>query len=332
MGIMPLPPRRAVFLPGARGTAPPCRFVRRERRRPGGGGRTTVLFALVVGAYAAVFVAVLTRSPLLEFDWRVALWRPYRQWPQPAGFLDVLVVAGQRGPTATVAVAWLVWRFRQSRDPRPLLVFLTALALLNVSVGAVKLGTGRLGPDYAHAVGSGEFFRGGDMFPSGHTANSVVVWGTLAYLAPRRRGAAGSLAALAALVVGLTTVYQGYHWFSDALGGWAAGALVLLALPRCERFAERLTVWGGELRERPRADPVPWPAPAVAAAGGAPRARGRGGRRRAAPGSAGVAAWGPSARAPVSPVSRQASPAAATAASHPRVWNERGPPRVPGMS
>ncbi|MER6632617.1 phosphatase PAP2 family protein [Streptomyces sp. NPDC000987] len=252
---------------------------------------------------------MLTRSPLLEFDWRMAMWRPYRQWPRPAGLLGVLVVAGQRGPTATVAAAWLGWRFRRSRDPRPLLVLLAALVLLNVSVGAVKLGTGRVGPDYAHAFGSPEFFRGGDMFPSGHTANSVVVWGTLAYLAPRRRGAAGVLAALAALVVGLTTVYQGYHWFSDALGGWIAGALVLLALPRCERFAERLTVWAGGLREWPRTAPVPWPAPVVTVTGGAPRPCVRGARCRAAP-----------------------SPAGAALASHPRVWNERGPPRVPGMS
>ncbi len=61
------------------------------------------------------------------------------------------------------------------------------MVLLNVSVGLAKLGTGRLGPGDAHAIGVTELFRGGDIFPSGHAANSVVIWGTLAYLAPRHR-------------------------------------------------------------------------------------------------------------------------------------------------
>jgi membrane-associated phospholipid phosphatase len=303
MGIMALPLRRARFFPGARGR------------------RMATLFALVAGVYVAVFLAMLTRSPLLEFDWRVAMWKPYKQWPQSAGLLDVLVVAGQRGPAATVALAWLGWRFWRSRNPRPLLIFLMALLLLNLSVGAVKLGTGRLGPGYAHAIGSDELFRGGDMFPSGHTANSVVVWGALAYLATRHRTALGVLAALVALVVGLTTVYQGYHWFSDALGGWAAGSLVLLALPRCEPFVERVTVWGRGLRERLRTDPVPWPVPAVVMAGEAPRPRGRGGRHgsMAMLCPAGAAARSPSSRVPVR--GRRAS-----------LWRQSPPSHWYGMS
>ncbi|MFI5679793.1 phosphatase PAP2 family protein [Streptomyces cellulosae] len=305
----------------------------------------------MAGVYVAVFVAVLTRSPLVEFDWRVALWRPYTQWPRMTGLLDVLVVAGQRGPTATAALAWLGWRSWRSRNPRPLLVFLTAMVLLNVSVGLAKLGTGRLGPGDAHAIGATELFRGGDIFPSGHTANSVVIWGTLAHLAPRHRRTAGVLAALAALVVGLTSVYLGFHWFSDALGGWAAGALVLLALPCCEPFVERVAVWITGLRSRPGADPAPRPVPAAAFAG-MPAARERGGPEGASgptavPSRPGAAALGPPPR---TTASRWVSSAVRTAAFrpavaflaraavrprlafHPRIWNERGPPRVPGMT
>jgi PAP2 superfamily len=62
------------------------------------------------------------------------------------------------------------------------------------------------------------------IFPSGHTANAVAVWGTLAYLATRHRRAAGAAAGVMALAIGLATVYLGTHWVSDVLGGWAAGA------------------------------------------------------------------------------------------------------------
>jgi undecaprenyl-diphosphatase len=267
----------------------------------------------------------------LEFDWRLALWRPYKQWPQMWGLLDVLVVAGQRGPTATVAVAWLGWRTWRSRNARPLLVFLTAMVLLNVSVGVVKLGTGRLGPSYAHAIGSTEFFRGGDIFPSGHTANSVVIWGTLAYLASHHRRTAAVAAALAAVVVGLATVYLGTHWFSDVLGGWAAGALVLLALPHCEPFVERIRVYIRALWARLGAGP----GPGVVADAGVSADWGRRGRdgpggSMATPSPAGAAEPGTSSCASAS---RQVSPAAAAAAValHPRAWNERGPPRVYDM-
>lgn len=237
--------------------------------RPTMGRGHAVLFAAVAALYVGVVVAVLTGSALVHLDWRLALWKPYERWPEVHGFLDSFVVAGQRAPSALAALLWLGGRaLRYGGGLRPLLLFLIALGLLNVTVGAVKLGTGRLGPRYTDAVGSAEVFSGGDIFPSGHTANAVVTWGALAYLAtPRYRRAGAVAAGMVALAVGLTTVYLGTHWFSDALGGWAAGALVLLALPLFEPFVAN-TEWrlahrgpgrheqGVRARRRPYALPV----------------------------------------------------------------------------
>lgn len=198
-------------------------------------GRThKILFLVTVTFYTAVVASVLTTSHLVQFDWDVVMLKPYEQWPHAHGPLDVFVIAGQRGPATLAALAWLGWRAWRSRSRRPLLVLLVAVALLNVSVGAVKLGTGRLGPHYADTAGSAELFQGGLIFPSGHTANGVVTWGTVAYLATRHRRAAAVVAGIAAFTIGLTTIYLGTHWVSDVLGGWAAGALVLLALPLFE--------------------------------------------------------------------------------------------------
>lgn len=187
----------------------------------------TTLFYLVTVA------AVLTTSWLVRLDWQVMLFRPYKQWPELHAFLDYFVVLGQRGPTAVLIAAWLGWRSWRQRTLRPLLVMAGALLLLNVTVGAAKLGMGREGPHYANIVGSNEMFLTGDIFPSGHTANAVVTWGILAYLAttPQARRILSVIAAFCALGVGATTVYIGTHWVSDVLLGWAAGLLVLLALP-----------------------------------------------------------------------------------------------------
>ncbi|MDT0310397.1 phosphatase PAP2 family protein [Streptomyces sp. DSM 44917] len=231
--------------------------------------RLALLWA-TLGFYAATVAAVLSTSWLVRLDWQVMLFRPYKQWPGMHAFLDYFVVLGQRGPTAVLIAAWLGWRCWRQRTLRPLLVMAGALLLLNVTVGAAKLGMGREGPHYANVIGSNEMFLTGDIFPSGHTANAVVTWGILAYLAttPRARRTLSVIAAVFALGVGATTVYLGTHWVSDVLLGWAAGLLVLLALPWCEpliaRLERRLLLLRDRLRDAllaagPRTAPAPAP-------------------------------------------------------------------------
>ncbi|MFC8229499.1 phosphatase PAP2 family protein [Streptomyces sp. NPDC057287] len=213
------------------------------------------LFGGTLAFYLAIVVAVLVSSWLVALDWKVMLFRPYQQWPGLHAFLDYYVVLGQRGPTAVMVASWLGWRSWRQHTLRPLLTLGTSLLLLNVTVGAVKLGLGRLGPHYATEIGSAELFAGGDIFPSGHTANAVVTWGILAYLAttPRARRYLSAVSAFVSLGVGLTTVYIGTHWLSDVVLGWAAGLLILLALPWFEPLITRTEVWILSVREQWRA-------------------------------------------------------------------------------
>ncbi|MGW1895589.1 phosphatase PAP2 family protein [Streptomyces sp. NPDC002004] len=231
-----------------------------------------VLLTATLGFYLAIVWAVLTTSWLVRLDWQVMFFRPYQQWPQIHAFLDYYVVLGQRGPTAVMVAAWLGWRSWRQHTLRPLLTLGTSLLLLNATVGAAKLGMGRLGPHYATVIGSNEMWRGGDIFPSGHTANAVVTWGILAYLAstPRARRYLSAASAVVSLGVGLTTVYLGTHWLSDVLLGWAAGLLILLALPWFEPMITVIEAWILQQRDAWRARkaatapmPVPVGAPAL---------------------------------------------------------------------
>jgi membrane-associated phospholipid phosphatase len=206
----------------------------REHRWPPLSRAHKVLIASTTAFYLAVILAVLTTSRLVAVDWWVMMFKPYQHWPAIQQFMNVYVIAGQRGPSAIVVSAWLIWRCWRTRSWRPLLVLGVSLVLLNMSVGAVKIGMGRLGPHYAHVAGSSELFQGGGIFPSGHTANAVVTWGILAYLASRWRRLGAVVAGFMGITIGLTTLYLGTHWVSDVLAGWAAGALVLLALPLFE--------------------------------------------------------------------------------------------------
>ncbi|MGW3658853.1 phosphatase PAP2 family protein [Streptomyces sp. NPDC005151] len=229
------------------------------------------LFGGTLAFYLAIVVAVLIGSWLVTLDWKVMLFRPYQQWPGIHAFLDYYVVLGQRGPTAVMVACWLGWRSWRQHTLRPLLTLGASLLLLNLTVGAVKLGLGRLGPHYATQIGSAELFAGGDIFPSGHTANAVVTWGILAYLAttPRARRYLSAVSAVVSLGVGLTTVYLGTHWLSDVLLGWAAGLLILLGLPWVEPLITRTEDWIFAVREQLRARRRT--APPVPVAAGAPQ-------------------------------------------------------------
>lgn len=78
--------------------------------------------------------------------------------------------------------------------------------------------------------------------PSGHSQNSIAVYGFLAAQACRPR--AWALASLVVFSVGLSRIYLGVHFPSDVLGGWLVGILVLALYLRVEPEIEtRLRAW-----------------------------------------------------------------------------------------
>ncbi len=81
-------------------------------------------------------------------------------------------------------------------------------------------------------------------FPSGHAMAGIVLAGTLALMlvasrSPRWVRIAGSVAiVLAGMLVGLSRVYLGVHYFSDVLASWCLGA-TLVGL-----WAAAVLTWG----------------------------------------------------------------------------------------
>ena len=100
-------------------------------------------------------------------------------------------------------------------------------------------------------------------FPSGHAVHAVLFYGFLLYLAHRyvpRRPVVRAIAVAVAgyvLVSGPWLLYDGRHWLLDVLGGYAYGALYLLALLWAyERAMARLRASeGGRERANPSAHP-----------------------------------------------------------------------------
>jgi membrane-associated phospholipid phosphatase len=214
--------------------------------------------------YVVFIIAVVKRTPLVRVDKDVFRLDLRERFPGWYPWFHTFVMLGQRGPATLVALPWFVWMAWKFRTARPLIMLGTSLVVLNISVGIVKLATGRLGPlttHRAHAI-----FQGGNIFPSGHTSNTVVLYGVMAMLAVSHRKLVIFGAVVISLIVGMSTIYLDTHWFTDVVGGWMAGGLVLLILPTVMPFAERLYasaarriqphLWRPSRVARPTAEPT----------------------------------------------------------------------------
>ncbi len=236
------------------------------------------VFATLFVAYLLLTLGVIFRSPVLTLDQTILnLHLPRQIGPDGRDRVAIYVMLGQRAPSTLIALPWIAWAAWRARSVRPLVMIATALLVLNVTVGVVKLLIGRIGPlatPDVHAV-----FAGGNIYPSGHVSNAVVLYGVIALLAVRWRRLAIGFAVFVSLTVGIGTLYLRTHWISDVVGGWLAGGLVLLALPWLMPTAERAcAAVAGRVRAvrlaarrrtaphvRPVRPAVPVPAPALVA-------------------------------------------------------------------
>ena len=131
---------------------------------------------------------------------------------------------------AAVAVAVLC-RWQRSWTPLILTASAAAGSLLMTVTGKALVGRSR--PALSDAVPPYEYSAS---FPSGHSLNSMVVAGTVAYLLSiyldsKRTQAITVLAAAAFIVaMGLSRVYLGHHWLTDVLVAWTLGLAWLAIL------------------------------------------------------------------------------------------------------
>ncbi len=181
----------------------------------------------------AVGIALVLLAGLLVDHWPFAFDRSIilglRAWGGPAWLpnaaVDVTALGG--GVVLTIVVVVAAGLLLVQR------LWLTAIAMLGASitgglvVSLVKTQIERPRPDLVpHLVTVSNM-----SFPSGHSANSAVVYLTLAGLATQvtpSRAARRYLLIVAILVVGAigcSRVYLGVHWPSDVLAGWSFGTL-----------------------------------------------------------------------------------------------------------
>jgi membrane-associated phospholipid phosphatase len=184
----------------------------------------------VSAALAVTFVVytwlVIHWGPFIRLDdFMDRDWHLQSLWP----VLTRLDRIGQRAvclPILAAVVAITVWRHRSWR---PALLAGIAVFSVNLLVLIAKVAMSRGRPVTVHG-----FFTGGDMYPSGHTANVLVVYGLCFHLishyghvsARTRRILFWGVFVLSAIMF-TTSLTLRWHWFSDLIGGFLVGGAVL---------------------------------------------------------------------------------------------------------
>lgn len=179
--------------------------------------------SLSLALFALVAMAVVSgRAAAFDRACRELALRPVP--PAAAAVLSAASAAGEL-PVVCAAVAaaalWL-WRRGDGRAARQLVLVAAFAEALNL---LLKQLFHRARPPLSDLATYA--------FPSGHAMAAMATYGMIAVLAARARpGLRRPLAAAAgaaALLVGVSRVFLGFHWASDVVGGAAAGAAVLIA-------------------------------------------------------------------------------------------------------
>lgn len=207
------------------------------RESPVGGARTIrvapplrrrlVASSALVLVFVVYTLLVVIWQPFISLDdslnrnFHVQSW-----WP----VLHIVDHIGQRLLCVTVLFAicgYVSWRHRSLRP--------VALCVIGVFLENLVVLLGKLALSRGHPLDHNSFFTNGDDYPSGHSANVIVVYG-LCYWLLSRYGLATrrarriffALVVVFTLVMFTTSLLLRWHWFSDLVAGLMVGGAVLL--------------------------------------------------------------------------------------------------------
>jgi len=193
----------------------------------------------LTAASAEIYDAVAEKDGISGLDQpalnQVIAWRTplanhlWTAFTNLGGALGMTLIAG-------AITLLMVWRWR-SLTPLILMIIAVAGSLTFTTVGKAIVGRPRpplssAVPPYEHAFS----------FPSGHTLNSTVIAGMVAYLIARRLTSRLGIALCVVLAVtwaaamGFSRIFLGHHWLTDVIFAWILGLAWLALLITAHRI------------------------------------------------------------------------------------------------
>ena len=193
---------------------------------------------LLFFSYLALTLSVVLNTPIRAFDqWVHEIDMPNFPWIWEFTIrrIDDL---GLRGLTAPILIILAIFIGRRFQSWRPLNLAILAILLLNLLVGASKIGFGRTKP----RLKIDELFADGLSYPSGHSSNALLTWGLMAYFIYRythKEPFQGFRLRWAVAVISISvcaaSILRDTHWVSDLIGGLFVGGAILVFVIAIDR-------------------------------------------------------------------------------------------------
>lgn len=200
------------------------------------GAHPALIITLVIGAglaaaltlvFAEIYDAVTDKDGIAGLDrpllnYAMSLRTPFLD----SAATDYTNIGGTIGMPILASLIMLALALKRRSWTPVILIGGAGLGSLLMTI-AGKAIFGRVRPPLSDAVPP---FEHSPSFPSGHSLNSFVIAGIVAYLLIlRRRSTHGrvitiTVAAIFALTIGLSRVFLGHHWFTDVVAAWVLGA------------------------------------------------------------------------------------------------------------
>ena len=198
-----------------------------------------VSFVLLL-VFAAIAQSVLSKTVIVRFDLDLAEALHGGATPGGIAFWVVVTRFGTMPAAAVFGIGFAVW-YASKQGWLPFAGWLAALAGSEVLAWSLKHAMHRERPIFEVAYATEATFS----FPSSHVLGALVGYGMIVYfvvcLTKSRvwRALAVVIAAALVLGVGYSRLYLGLHFFSDVVGGLAAGAVWLTTCVTALEVARR---------------------------------------------------------------------------------------------
>ena len=200
----------------------------------------SVLFILTVALVALALLAKL--YPYFPLDLAVTIFVQQFRSPQADKLMEMISILGSEPMVVALSAGGFLTLFLvMKKQKEALMLFLSVGGMMAIGEVLKKM-VSRPRPDGALITQIGQYL-GRDSFPSGHVLFFMGFFGFLACLAylrlrGRNRRVVLSLLILLLILIGVSRIYLGAHWFSDTLGSYLIGVLWLYLV--VVRFGPRL--------------------------------------------------------------------------------------------
>jgi hypothetical protein len=199
--------------------------------------------------FLALAYLVTYRSWLVDIDWEIRVWAATAndvEWL--AGLAKAGAEFGQARTVATVTLLIAIWCALRSRSIRPLLMYVISFITLATILGLKHMlgrplshhpfALERVSPEgpllFTYFAEGGGNIPDATAFPSGHAVNSILLFGLIVMLIGHVIPAWARWTLLIAppVIVFVSQIFLGQHWFSDEPAGFLLGLIIIRSAKR----------------------------------------------------------------------------------------------------